>query len=59
MGFFGLSEAMGIAVAPLLGGILLDAFPASPELVWAPLASVAFVAPPAHSMPSMLDRAGS
>jgi MFS family permease len=44
MGFFGLSETTGIAVAPLLGGILLDAFPANLELVWAPLASIAFVA---------------
>lgn len=44
MGVFGLSETMGIAVAPLLGGILLDAFPANLELVWAPLASIAFVA---------------
>ena len=44
MGFFGLSETMGIAVAPLLGGVLLDAFPANLELVWAPLASIAFVA---------------
>ncbi len=44
MGFFGLSETVGFAVAPLLGGILLDAFPANPELVWAPLASIALVA---------------
>ncbi len=44
MGLFGLSETIGFAVAPVLGGILLDAFPASPELVWPPLASIAFVA---------------
>ena len=44
MGFFGLSETVGIAVAPLLGGILLDAFPSHLELVWVPLASLAFVA---------------
>ena len=44
MGFFGVSETMGIAVAPLLGGILLDAFPANLELVWVPLASLGFVA---------------
>jgi MFS family permease len=44
MGFFGLSETMGIALAPLLGGILLDAFPLDLAHVWAPLASIAFVA---------------
>jgi MFS family permease len=27
MGFYGLSETIGIAMGPLLGGILLDAFP--------------------------------
>lgn len=44
MGFFGLSETMGIAIGPLLGGILLDAFPSDLELVWAPIASMAFIA---------------
>lgn len=44
MGFFGLSETMGIAIAPLLGGMLLDAFPLDLSHVWAPLASIAFVA---------------
>jgi len=44
MGVFGLSETMGIAVAPLLGGILLDAFPSNPELVWAPLGLIGFAA---------------
>lgn len=44
MGLFGLSETIGMAVAPLLGGILLDAFPSELKLVWAPLASIALVA---------------
>jgi predicted MFS family arabinose efflux permease len=44
MGLFGLSETIGIATGPLLGGILLDAFPADLRLVWAPIASIAFVA---------------
>lgn len=44
MGYFGLSETMGLAVAPLLGGVLLDVFPHSMTLVWAPLASIAFLA---------------
>ncbi|MFU8796083.1 MAG: MDR family MFS transporter [Dehalococcoidia bacterium] len=48
MGFFGLSETLGIAVAPLLGGILLDAFPSDMRIVWAPLASIALVAAVAY-----------
>jgi MFS family permease len=44
MGIFGLSETMGMAIGPLLGGILLDAFPFDLKLVWAPIASIAFVA---------------
>ena len=45
MGLFGLSQTIGIAIGPLLGGILLDAFPFNPELVWAPIALIAFIAP--------------
>jgi predicted MFS family arabinose efflux permease len=44
MGFFGLSETIGIAMGPLLGGILLDAFPSDLKLVWAPIASIALIA---------------
>ncbi|HXZ95338.1 MAG TPA: MFS transporter [Dehalococcoidia bacterium] len=44
MGLFGVSETTGVAIGPLLGGILLDAFPADLRLVWAPIASLAFVA---------------
>jgi len=44
MGLLGLSETTGVAIGPLLGGILLDAFPFDLRLVWAPLASIAFVA---------------
>jgi MFS family permease len=44
MGFYGLSETIGIAMGPLLGGILLDAFPFDLKLVWAPIASIALVA---------------
>ena len=44
MGFFGLSQTIGIAVGPLLGGVLIDAFPFNPELIWAPVAVVAFTA---------------
>jgi predicted MFS family arabinose efflux permease len=44
MGLFGLSETAGIAIGPLLGGILLDAFAFDGKLVWAPIASIAFIA---------------
>jgi len=44
MGFYGLSETIGIAMGPLLGGILLDAFPSDLKLVWAPIASIALIA---------------
>jgi MFS family permease len=44
MGLFGVSETIGMAMGPLLGGILLDAFPFDLKLVWAPIASIAFVA---------------
>jgi len=44
MGVYGLSQTVGIAIGPLLGGVLLDAFPLNPELVWAPIASIALIA---------------
>jgi len=44
MGLFGLSQTIGMAIGPLLGGILLDAFPFNPELVWAPIALIALIA---------------
>jgi MFS family permease len=44
MGFFGLSETIGISTGPLFGGILLDAFPSDLRLVWAPIAAVALIA---------------
>ena len=44
MGFFGLSETIGIAMGPLVGGLLLDAFPFDLRLVWAPIASIALIA---------------
>jgi MFS family permease len=33
MGLFGLSQTIGMAVGPLLGGILLDAFPSDLKLI--------------------------
>ncbi len=44
MGVFGLSETVGMAMGPLLGGALLDAFPLDLRLVWAPIASIALIA---------------
>jgi predicted MFS family arabinose efflux permease len=44
MGLFGLSETIGIAMGPLVGGILLDAFSSDLRLVWAPIASIALIA---------------
>ena len=44
MGFFGLSGALGMSVGPLLGGVLLDAFPTDPRFIWGTIAFVAFVA---------------
>jgi len=44
MGLYGLSQTMGMAIGPLLGGVLIDAFPFNPELIWAPIALIAFIA---------------
>jgi MFS family permease len=43
MGLFGLSETLGMACGPLIGGILLDAFPASPLAVWGTISLIATV----------------
>lgn len=44
MGFFGWSETLGMSVAPLVGGILLDAFVETPNLVWVPISAFGFIA---------------
>ncbi len=44
MGAFGLAESSGWAVGPFLGGVLLDAFPDSPQAMWSIIASLAFLA---------------
>jgi len=44
MGFFGWSETIGMSLAPLVGGILLDTFTDTPNLVWAPIAAFGFIA---------------
>lgn len=37
MGVFGLTQILGISASPLLGGIMLDAFPAEPLVLWGSL----------------------
>jgi MFS family permease len=44
MGFFGWSETIGMSLAPLAGGILLDTFTDTPNLVWVPIAAFGFIA---------------
>ena len=44
MGFFGLTQVLGMAFSPLLGGILLDVVPESPLLLWGIIASLGFTA---------------
>jgi MFS family permease len=44
MGLFGLSQTVGIAMGPLMGGVLIDVFSPDTRLVWAPIASVALIA---------------
>jgi MFS family permease len=40
MGFAGLSQTIGFSFAPLFGGVLLDAFPTDPRLLWGIIALV-------------------
>jgi MFS family permease len=44
MGFFGWSETLGMSLAPLVGGILLDTFITNPGMVWLPIAGFSFAA---------------
>jgi predicted MFS family arabinose efflux permease len=44
MAFFGLSETLGWAMGPLIGGILLDRFASQPLLVWGPISLLGFAA---------------
>lgn len=44
MGLLGLSATTGSSFGPLIGGILLDRFPARPLFLWGPVAIPAFVA---------------
>lgn len=44
MGFFGLSSTVGYSFAPLIGGVLLDAFPEQPILIWGTIALAGIIA---------------
>jgi len=44
MGFFGVSQTLGISLGPLVGGILLDSFPNDARFVWGPIAFAALAA---------------
>jgi len=44
MGAFGLAESFGWSAGPFLGGVLLDAFPHSPQAMWGIITSLAFAA---------------
>lgn len=44
MGFYGLSETIGVSAGPLLGGILLDGFPHGRASIWGVIAGAALLA---------------
>lgn len=44
MGFFGLSQTLGLSLAPLVGGVLLDVFPTNAPLLWGIVATASFAA---------------
>ncbi|MGC9529500.1 MAG: MFS transporter [Candidatus Bipolaricaulaceae bacterium] len=44
MGAFGLAESFGWSAGPFLGGVLLDAFPHRPPIMWGTITSLAFLA---------------
>jgi MFS family permease len=44
MGLFGLSQTIGIAMGPLIGGVLIEPFSPDARLVWTPISSVAMIA---------------
>ncbi|MDP2930939.1 MAG: MFS transporter [Chloroflexota bacterium] len=44
MGFYSLSETLGLSIGPLLGGVLLDGFPDSSLFIWGTIALLALLA---------------
>jgi MFS family permease len=43
-GPFGLSQTVGTAMGPLIGGVLIEPFSPDARLVWTPISSVAMIA---------------
>ena len=44
MGFYGLSETLGVSAGPLLGGVLLERFPSGRVSIWGVIAGTALLA---------------
>ncbi len=44
MGFYSLTQTLGLALSPLFGGALLDVFPTEPRLLWGTIASMGVMA---------------
>ncbi|HLB27606.1 MAG TPA: MFS transporter [Dehalococcoidales bacterium] len=44
MGIYGLCQGLGFSLGPLLGGFLLDKYPASPLYVWGPISLCPLIA---------------
>jgi len=44
MGFFALSQTLGISFGPMVGGILLDAFPTESQFIWGVISLIPFIA---------------
>ena len=44
MGFFGLSQSLSMSLGPLVGGSLLDAFPANAWAIWGTISAIPFTA---------------
>jgi MFS family permease len=44
MGFYGISETIGVSMGPLVGGILLDSFPQGRASIWGSIAIFAIMA---------------
>jgi MFS family permease len=43
-GFFGISETLGVAIGPFMGGVLLDVFPRSNFFIWSVISAFAVLA---------------
>lgn len=44
MGFYGLSENLGLSIGPLIGGVLIDHFARQPLAIWGGVALIAVIA---------------